>query len=214
MSWKRFVPLALLISGTVGLIIGFLIFNFYTYRNLSPLQRFYFGQYSRAYLTPSLLKYGRYKILMYQAISPETKKKDWHACRESELLVKTDDHGNVDFDENLKPLFYLKNEVKYEKDSFVFYRDKIEHKWAYDFFSNNIYQADLHELFYVPAGGTFFSFVFVFAGLSALNRKRLDKNLKGKFERGTQMLSPREYTRKMKKADGIGINIFPVQEEA
>lgn len=212
-SWKSFALIALLGSGIVSLIAGFLIFNFYTYRNLSPLQRYYFGQYSKAYLTPSLLKYGRYKILMYQVINPETKKKDWHACLESELLAKTNDDGNVDFDKNRNPLFYLKNGVKYEKDSFVFYTEKIEHKWAYNFFSNYIFQADLHELFYVPAGGTFFSFVFAFSGLCALNKRRLNRTLKGKYLRGTRLFSPREYVRKMKKADGFGIKVLPVEEE-
>jgi Type IV secretion-system coupling protein DNA-binding domain len=208
-SWKNFVLLALVISGIVGIATGLLIFNYYTYRNFSALQRFYFGQFSKSYLTTDLFKHGQYKILMYQAINPETKKKDWYACRENDLVAKTDESGDVLFDKNHNPLFLIKNEVKYIKDSYMFYPEKIEHKWAYEFLSKQIFRSDLPELFYVPAGGTFFSFIFAFAGLCTLNKKRLDKALKGKYIRGTRLLSPQEYAREMKDAEGIGIDIYP-----
>jgi hypothetical protein len=212
-TWKNFVILSLLLSSFVALAIGVLTFSYFTYSSLSPLQKFYFSQYAKSYLNQSnFTRHGKYKILMYQAVDRKTKKKDWYACLEEQLIARTDERGNVMFDQNKNPMFMIRNEVPYEKNSYMFYPDKIEHKWAHDFLSQRIYKTDFPEFFYPGAGGAAFSFVFAFAGMCAFRKKRLSKILEGKYLRGTRLLSPEQYLGEMKtEADGIGINVLTMK---
>lgn len=210
---KDFLILSLAISIVFSLAVGFAAFKYITYGNLSPFQRFYFGQFVKSFINqPRSSAKGNYRILVYQAIDPQTKKKDLFLCLENHLSAKTDDDGNVLFDGNKNPQFFIKEDVPYEKGSFTFYPDKIEHGRAHNFFAQSVYKADFLEFFYFPAGGAAFSFVFVLTGLCAFRKKRLKKVLEGKYIRGTQMLSPAQYAREMKKeADGLGIDILTVE---
>ena len=91
---KDFLVLSLIVSIIVSLMIGFAAFKYFTYANLSPFQRFYFGQFVTSSINqPRPAAKGDYRILVYQAINPQTKKKDLFLCLENQLLAKTDDEG-------------------------------------------------------------------------------------------------------------------------
>jgi hypothetical protein len=190
---------------------GYALFNYYTFNNLSPLQRVYYYQFRDSFARRfnSFSKTANYALFTRVVTDPKTKKEDIFICPEIEMSPKLNDAGKVVFSKDGIPQFLLKGDVPVDKGKFIFGKRELNNEFAYNFFKTKIYDSGYEEFLYIPAIFGLFVFGFSFFGMELFRNKNLAKKLEGDFLRGTRLLSPKEYCREMRNADGIGIVIQP-----
>lgn len=212
MGGIRFVIIASLILSAMS---GYVVFNKVTCRGFSPVQRLYYSQFRTAFIKDavSITKFGTYAVITRSVTDLKTKKAKILFCREHELSARSDAAGNVRFDSAGIPLVALKNSVPVDKKGFTFEERELEHNWIYRRFADQIFGREFYELFYPAIFVALIVFATVAGGLKAVSSRKLAQKIAGRLLRGTRLLTPAEYARKMKSAGGIGIVVRPREEE-
>jgi hypothetical protein len=192
--------------------VGCLAFNFFVYKKLTPLQRHYFGQFTRSAVSDAInpFREGRYSLIVRSLTDQKVKRPQVFLCREEQMVENLDKNGDLKYDKNGIPAVNLKSEIPVDKNGFTIFREKIAHKIVYEQLSKNVFEnCDYHEYFQVPAASAFGAFFFSLVGFGLWRNRTNKKWLEGKHLRGTRKLSTKEYAKQMKKSDGIGIAVLP-----
>ena len=194
----------------IAVICTFFAFKFFIYGNLNHLQKHYFGQFAKSAIAESIgiFKTGRYTLIVRNVTEKKNAPPQAILCSENQMMFETDVEGNLKYQKNGIPLVHLKKGVPVDENGFNVLQKKLSNQVVYNQLSNVIFENyDFRDYLYLPFSAGSLSFLAVFIGFAGVRTSRNQKKMQGKFVRGTSLVTVSDYAKRMKKADGFGLEV-------
>jgi hypothetical protein len=202
----------------IAAVSGYAVYVAYVRNNLTPLQRVYFYSYFRSAVRSTvrpyfpLLSKSTCLILVRDTTDPQTKKERILAVVDSQVIPVLDDRGRVRLSEDSLPLFRLKPEV--ESQRFFWMPSTESDADRYEWFKKNFYEGQSFIQMLTPSAlAAIAVFLLGNVGTITIDLCQNRHYLRGEVIRGPQLLTPKEYKRKVRGATGVGIEVYPQTKE-
>jgi hypothetical protein len=202
----------------IAAVSGYGIYIAYVRSNLTPLQRVYFYSYLRSAVRSTVRPYfpliskSTYLILVRVVTDPQTRKERTLAVVDNQVIPVLDNGGRFRLSEDRLPLFRLKPEV--ESQRFFWMPSTESDADRYEWFKKNFYEGQSFIQMLIPSALVVIAvFLLGNVGTIAIDLRQNRHYLRGEVIRGPQLLTPKEYNRKVRGATGVGIEVYPQAKE-
>ena len=188
---------------------GCLIHRYWVSPSLTPLQRVYFKQYSKAtfrsYFSNSR---SRYTTLNETVRDPSSGKEFVFPALDEHIDPVLDEAGRIKFDRAHNPIFQLKPNME-EVKRLGWDESTANDLYAYGWFKRTIYDGkSILDIWRRAWLGSLLLFVSGMVFLIALDVFANRRYLKGEPIRGTKELTPKKYARESRKETGLALKTY------